>query len=121
MLATPAAARLLARRSLAPAMGATRSINLEAYEDYGKSVFAGKVAEEYMQKQGVSADILKDPSWVKTHADTVAKAVLDWYVRIFYSWRWVTAYLVDRSPRTAYSTAIALDFDWIFVVEPKLP
>mmetsp|Transcript_8114 Transcript_8114/g.11685 ORF Transcript_8114/g.11685 Transcript_8114/m.11685 type:complete len:716 (-) Transcript_8114:279-2426(-) len=78
MLATPAAAKLLARRTFTPAIGATRAFNLEAYEDYGKGVFAGKVADEYLKKHGASGDLLKDPSWTKTHSDTVAKAVLDW-------------------------------------------
>merc|ERR1719223_1759832 len=31
-------------------------------------------------KHGSSVDILDDPSWVKTHSDTVAQAVLDWAV-----------------------------------------
>jgi len=78
MLATSAAAKLLARRTFTPAIGATRAFNLEAYEDYGKGVFAGKVADEYLKKHGASGDLLKDPSWTKTHSDTVAKAVLDW-------------------------------------------
>lgn len=78
MLATSAAAKFLARRNLAPALGAARAFNLEAYEGYGKSVFAGNVADEYLKKHGASGDLLKDPSWTKTHADTVAKAVLDW-------------------------------------------
>lgn len=54
--------------------------SLEPYADYGKSVFTGRVADEYLKKHGSSADILDDPSWTKTHSDTVAKAVLDWYV-----------------------------------------
>jgi len=87
MLATSAAARsLLARtasRAAAPALGsslgATRSFaSVEPYADYGKSVFTGRVADEYLKKHGSSADILDDPSWVKTHSDTVAQAVLDW-------------------------------------------
>jgi glutamine synthetase len=52
--------------------------SLEAYEEYGKGVFTGKVADEYLQKHGASGEILKDPSWVKTHADVVANAVFDW-------------------------------------------
>jgi glutamine synthetase len=54
--------------------------NLEAYDEFGKSVFAGKVADEYLQKHGASGDILKDPTWVKTHADVVANAVFDWAI-----------------------------------------
>jgi glutamine synthetase len=52
--------------------------SIEPYSDYGKSVFTGRVADEYLKKHGSSASILKDPSWTGSHADTVAKAVLDW-------------------------------------------
>lgn len=48
------------------------------FEDYGKHVFTGKLADKYLKKQGSSLSILKDPSWVKDHADTVAAAILDW-------------------------------------------
>ena len=86
MLATSAAARTLlartAQRSAAgglASLGATRSMaSIEPYSDYGKSVFMGRVADEYLKKHGSSASILKDPSWTNSHADTVAKAVLDW-------------------------------------------
>jgi len=58
---------------------AARSMaSIEPYSDYGKSVFTGRVADEYLKKHGSSASILKDPSWTGSHADTVAKAVLDW-------------------------------------------
>ncbi len=86
MLATTAAARSLlartaARSSTAFATTAVRSFaSLEPYADYGKSVFTGRVADEYLKKHGASGDILDDPSWTQTHSDTVAKAVLDWYV-----------------------------------------
>jgi len=95
MLATSTAARSLLRatrftsstgRTLAPAtaqtaLSAIRSFaSIEPYADYGKSVFTGRVADEYLKKHGSSGDILSDPSWTKTHADTVAKAVLDWAV-----------------------------------------
>lgn len=53
---------------------------LPQFEDYGKNVFSGKVADEYLSKHGASGDILKDPTWVKNHADTVANAVFDWAV-----------------------------------------
>ena len=59
-------------------MGARGMASLEAYDDYGKSVFSGKVADEYLQKHGASGDILKDPNWVNSHADVVANAVFDW-------------------------------------------
>ncbi|KAL3774381.1 hypothetical protein HJC23_012157 [Cyclotella cryptica] len=61
-------------------LGSTRSASIEPYNDYGKSVFIGRIADEYLKKHGSSGDILKDPMWTKTHADTVAKAVLDWAV-----------------------------------------
>jgi len=54
--------------------------SLSQFEDYGKNVFAGKVADEYMKKYGSSGDVLKDPTWVNNHSDTVANAVFDWYV-----------------------------------------
>ena len=101
MLASSAAARTLLARTAsrsaaaaaaggglaaASAGGATmtqqaaRSMasSIEPYSDYGKSVFTGRVADEYLKKHGSSASILKDPSWTGSHADTVAKAVLDW-------------------------------------------
>ncbi len=85
MLATSSAARtLLARaasqRTTALALGgAVRTMaSIDPYSDYGKSVFTGRVADEYLKKHGSSGSILKDPSWTNSHADTVAKAVLDW-------------------------------------------
>lgn len=83
MLASSAAVRALQRKVGGSALRGTAirgMANLEAYDEFGKSVFAGKVADEYLQKHGASGDILKDPTWVKTHADTVANAVFDWYV-----------------------------------------
>ena len=85
MLTSSAAARtLLMRSSIArairtskPAVGA-RFASLEAYSDYGKHVFKGTVADEYLKKHGASAALLDDPSWTETSADTVAAAVLDW-------------------------------------------
>lgn len=81
MLVSASAARSLLARSVArsAASGAIRTMaSVEPYADYGKSLFAGRVADEYLKKHGSSADILDDPSWTKTHSDTVAKAVLDW-------------------------------------------
>jgi glutamine synthetase len=79
MIATSAAARVLARRTFPAAVGSVRfSTSLEAYGDYGKNVFTGRIADEYLQKYGASGALLKDPSWVKTHSDVVAKAVFDW-------------------------------------------
>jgi hypothetical protein len=85
-----AAARHLVRRegrAVAARYGgaSTRMFaSLEQYEDYGKNVFTGKVAEAYLSKQGASPDILKDPTWVAKHADVVAQAVFEWYVRFFW-------------------------------------
>ena len=52
--------------------------SLEQFDDFGKHVFTGKVADTYLAKHGGSGDILKDPTWVKNHADVVANAVFDW-------------------------------------------
>jgi hypothetical protein len=52
--------------------------SIPAFKDYGKHVFSGKIADQYLKKQGASGAILKDSSWVRTHADVVAAAVLDW-------------------------------------------
>lgn len=52
----------------------------EQFEDYGKTVFTGKVADEYLSKHGGSGALLKDPTWVNHSSDTVAAAVFDWYV-----------------------------------------
>lgn len=79
MIATSAAARLLARRTFAPAIVCVRGMaSLEAYEEFGKNVFTGKVADAYLRKHGGSGEILKDPAWVKTHSDLVASAVFEW-------------------------------------------
>eukprot|EP00957_Ditylum_brightwellii_P048215 3659006-Ditylum_brightwellii.AAC.1 len=88
MLTSAGAVRMWARKSLAQGMissaarmGAARGMaSMEAYEDFGKHVFSGTVADEYLKKHGASGDILNDPTWTQTHADTVAAAVLDWAV-----------------------------------------
>lgn len=77
MFATSAAVRALARREVARSSNRAMA-SLAAYEDFGKNVFTGKVADEYLQKHGASGAVLKDPSWTQTHADTVANAVFDW-------------------------------------------
>lgn len=96
MLATTAAVRSLLARTARTSTISSGSIfagtttttavrsfaSLDAYAEYGKSVFTGRIADEYLKKHGSSADILDDPSWTKTHSDTVAKAVLDWYVSL---------------------------------------
>jgi glutamine synthetase len=53
---------------------------MEPYSDFGIHVFKGTVADEYLKKHGLDASVMKDPSWTKTHADTVAAAVLDWAI-----------------------------------------
>ena len=86
MLTSPFAVRTLARRALFSnsALGGSRGMaSLDAYEDYGKHVFTGKVADTYLKKYGASGDLLKDPTWTSTHSDVVANAVLDWYVSFF--------------------------------------
>ena len=77
--------RLLSRRTAATFSSATRSTavramstNLSGFEDFGKTVFAGSVADEYLTKYGESKALLDDPNWVNTHSDIVANAVFDW-------------------------------------------
>jgi len=72
-----AAARHIARRQ-APRTAVRGMASLEQFEDYGKGVFTGKIANDYLSKYGASSEILKDPTWVTTHADAVADAVFDW-------------------------------------------
>ena len=80
MIASAAAARKLAQREMSRnALGGVRAFaSLDQYSEFGKTLFTGKVADEYLKKHGGSGDILKDPAWVKNHADTVANAVFDW-------------------------------------------
>ena len=78
MFATSAAVKAVARREAARTVNARAMSSLAAYEDFGKMVFSGKVADEYLKKHGASGEILKDPAWVKNNADTVANAVFDW-------------------------------------------
>ena len=60
--------------------GARAFASMEPYSDFGCHVFKGAVADEYLKRHGLDASVLKDPTWTKTHADTVAAAVLDWAV-----------------------------------------
>ena len=83
MFASTAAVKQLVRReavaSSRVAFAAARSMtSLAAYEDFGKNVFTGKVADEYLKKFGSSGELLKDPAWVKNNPDVVADAVFDW-------------------------------------------
>lgn len=81
MFSSLATRTLLSRSRKATFPAFSRGLaSLEPYEHYGKNLFKGTVADEYLKKYGESAAILDDPSWTETHADTVAKAVLDWAV-----------------------------------------
>ena len=72
-----AAARHIARRQV-PRTAVRGMASLQQFEDYGKALFTGSVANQYLSKYSASSDILKDPTWVTTHADVVADAVFDW-------------------------------------------
>lgn len=82
MIASAAAVRRIAQREMGRnSLGGVRTLaSLDQYSEFGKTVFTGKVADEYLKKHGASGDILKDPSWVKNHSDTVANAVFDWAI-----------------------------------------
>lgn len=82
MFVTSAAVKHLVRKEATRAHTvAIRSMaSLEQFEEFGKYLFTGKVADEYLKKHGASGDTLKDPSWVTKHADTVANAVFDWAI-----------------------------------------
>ncbi|CAB9527789.1 Glutamine synthetase [Seminavis robusta] len=82
MLASAAAVRKIAQREMSRnTLGGVRAMaSLEQYSEFGKSLFTGAVADEYLKKHGASGDILNDPSWVKNHSDTVANAVFDWAI-----------------------------------------
>lgn len=47
---------------------------------YGKHVFTGQVADDYLKQHGSSGSVLKEPTWVKNHADVVASAMLEWAI-----------------------------------------
>ena len=61
-----------------PSKGSRAMASLAGYEDFGKNVFSGAVADEYLKKHGSTKEILNDPNWVNNHADTVANALFDW-------------------------------------------
>jgi hypothetical protein len=97
-----AASRYLVRRSESVVVGAAARRSTAAgswrgmasvrdqFEEYGKMVFTGKVADEYLTRQGSSLEILKDPTWVNHSSDKVASAVFEWYVCVCYV---VTAFI----------------------------
>jgi glutamine synthetase len=80
MFASRAAVRHFVRRETSRCGIIRTFANLDQFNDFGKHVFTGKVADQYLAKHGGSGDMLKDPTWVKKHSDTVAMAVFDWYV-----------------------------------------
>lgn len=70
------AARHLAKTNAS--LGVRCMSSLAQFSDYGKHVFTGKVADEYLARHGASKAVLDDPTWVQTHKDAVANAVFDW-------------------------------------------
>ena len=84
MFATSSAVKAIARREInrnASAVSVRAMANLAAFDDFGKNVFTGAVADEYLKKHGASLSMLKDPAWVQNSPDVVADAVFDWYVQ----------------------------------------
>jgi hypothetical protein len=67
------------RFTAARSFGASANVE-ESFQEYGKHVFSGAVADEYLKMHGASVALLKDPTWVQHSSDTVAAAVFDWYV-----------------------------------------
>jgi|EP01049_Picozoa_sp_SAG25_P013777 glutamine synthetase len=55
-----------------------RCLNMASGEGFGAHCFKGAVADQYLQKHGLSSAILDDPTWVSNHSDDVAAAVMDW-------------------------------------------
>jgi len=74
------AVKHLARREVSRLGGVRSMASMEQFDEFGKTLFTGKVADEYLKKHGSSGEILKDPTWVKNHPDTVANAVFDWAI-----------------------------------------
>lgn len=62
----------------APSIDMEDPSTIPTFQDFGKHVFTGKLADKYLKKYGASIEILNDPSWVANHADAVAAAVLEW-------------------------------------------
>ena len=59
-----------------PAQALVRTMTDDSH--FGKHLFTGDVAAQYLSKHGLSADTLDSPAWAKDNADTVAAAVLEW-------------------------------------------
>jgi glutamine synthetase len=72
------ATKLLARREAKTVAVRTMASVEESFAEYGRNVFTGKVADEYLSKHGANSELLKDPAWVSHSADKVAAAVFDW-------------------------------------------
>ena len=83
MLFRQAARQLVRRQDAVYSLNVWRAASTtveQEFESYGKNVFMGAVADEYLKAHGASAALLKDPTWVTHSSDTVAAAVFDWYV-----------------------------------------
>lgn len=68
----------LSKSPIAAAPQPKTPADIEEFKLYGKHVFTGRVANEYLKKYGQSHTLLKNAEWTQTHADVVAAAVLDW-------------------------------------------
>jgi len=55
-------------------------ISIDDMEDYGKNLFKGTVADQYLKKNGLSHTILDSGAWVHDESmlDKVAASVLEW-------------------------------------------
>mmetsp|Transcript_25447 Transcript_25447/g.38591 ORF Transcript_25447/g.38591 Transcript_25447/m.38591 type:complete len:714 (-) Transcript_25447:2635-4776(-) len=116
MIGYSAATRVLARKTFTPSRFGVRAFaSLDAYEDFGKNVFTGQVADQYLQKHGLSGDILDDPTWVKKHADAVANAVFDWAIdngaNVYCHWFQPMASSGVRHGQSGQVQNIMLEFD----------
>jgi len=117
MFASSAAIKALARREVTrnATVNARSMANLAAYEEFGKNVFSGNVADEYLQRHGASVETLKDPNWVNNDADKVANAVFDWAIdrgaNVYCHWFQPMASSGVRHGMTGQVQNIMLKFD----------
>jgi len=117
MFASSAAVKALARREVTrnATVSARSMANLAAYEEFGKNVFSGNVADEYLQRHGASVETLKDPNWVNNDADKVANAVFDWAIdrgaNVYCHWFQPMASSGVRHGMTGQVQNIMLKFD----------
>ena len=71
--------KLLGQSVLGMASGKPSSKKaLSPFEIFGKHVFQGATADQYLKPYGMTSADLKDPSWTRTKSDEVAAAVLEW-------------------------------------------